>query len=77
MPVLQVPAGEQGCLGGLPILLKEEREENGEGKKEDDNEEEKMEGKRRDEEEMQDSLVMEGGNMDKFPLKPLPLVFFP
>ena len=53
VPVLQVPAGEEGGPGGLPNLLKEEeKEEDEEEKKEDDDEEEEMEGKRRDEEDM-------------------------
>ena len=53
MPVLQVPAGEEGGPGGLPNLLKEEeKEEDEEEKKEDDDYEEEMEGKRRDEEDM-------------------------
>ena len=58
MPVLQVPAGEEGWPGGLPTLLKEEeKEEEEEEKKEDDDA--VMEGKRRDEEDMQDRLMME------------------
>ena len=66
MPVLQIPAGEEGVPGGLPNHLKE-KEEDQEEKKEDDEEEEKaMEGKRRDEEEMQDSLVVEKGMIIKF-----------
>ena len=54
MPVLQqVPAGEEGGLGGLPNLLREEKmEEEEEELKEDDEEEKKMEGERRDEEEI-------------------------
>ena len=52
MPVLQVPAGDEGGLGGLLILLKEvEKDE--EEKRENDDEEEDMRGKRRDEEDMQ------------------------
>jgi len=48
VPVLQVPAGEEGGPGGFPNLLKEEeQEEDGEEKKEDDDDEEEMEGKRR------------------------------
>ena len=71
MPVLQVPAGEEGGPGGLPNLLKEEeKEEDEEEKKEDDDDEEEMEGKRRDEEDMQDSLVVEEGMIVKFPLVP-------
>ena len=35
MPVLQVPAGEEGGPGGFPNLLKEDEEE----KKEDDDDE--------------------------------------
>ena len=45
VPVLQVPAGEEGGPGGLPNLLKEEKKED------DDDDEEEMEGKRRDEED--------------------------
>ena len=37
MPVLQVPAGEEGGIGGFPNLLKgEQEEEDEEEKKEDD-----------------------------------------
>ena len=62
VPVLQVPAGEEGGPGGIPNLLtEEEKEGEEEEKKEGDDEEEDMEGKRRDEEEMQDSLVVEEG----------------
>ena len=40
MPVLQVPAGEEGGPGGFPNLLKvEEQEEDEEEKKEDDDDE--------------------------------------
>ena len=40
MPVLQVPAGEEGGLGGFPNLLKEdEKEEDEKEKKEDDGDE--------------------------------------
>ena len=77
VPVLQVPAGEQGGPGGLPNLLKYgEKKEDGEEKKEDDDKEEEMEGKRRDEEDMQDSLMVEEGMMFNFHLVPLPLVSF-
>ena len=49
VPVLQVPAGEEGGPGGLPNLLKEEeKEEDEEEKKEDGDDEEEREGKRRD-----------------------------
>ena len=48
MPVLKVPAGEEGGPGGLPNLLKKkEKEEDEEEKMEDNDEEEEMEGKRR------------------------------
>ena len=41
VPVLQVPAGEEGGHGGLPNLLnEEEKEEEEEEKKDDDDEEE-------------------------------------
>ena len=71
VPVLQVPAGEEGGPGGLSNLLKEEdKEEDEEEKKEDDDGEEEMEGKRRDEEDIQDSLVVEEGMMVKFSLVP-------
>ena len=41
VPVLQVPAGEEGGPGGLPNLLKEEeKEEEEEEKKEDDDDKE-------------------------------------
>ena len=44
VPVLQVPAWEQGGPGGLSNLLKEdEKKENEEGKKEEDADEEEME----------------------------------
>ena len=36
VPVLQVPAGEEGGPGGFPNLLKEEEHEKGEDKKKDD-----------------------------------------
>ena len=40
MPVLQVPAGEEGGPGGFPNLLNEEKqEEDEEEKKEDDDDE--------------------------------------
>ena len=40
MPVLQVPAGEEGGPRGFPNLLKdEEQEENEDEKKEDDDDE--------------------------------------
>ena len=40
MPVLQVPAGEEGGPGDFPNLLKEEdKEEDEEKKKEDDDDE--------------------------------------
>ena len=40
MPVLQVPPGQEGGLGGFPNLLKQEqREENKEEKEEDDDDE--------------------------------------
>ena len=69
VPVLQVPAGDEGGPGGLPNTLKEgEKEEDlEEEKKEDDDDDEEMEGKRRDAEDMQDSLVVEEGMMVKFP----------
>ena len=60
VPVLHVPAGEEGGPEGLPNLLKYgEKREDGEEKREDDDDEEEMEGKRRYEEDMQDSLVLE------------------
>ena len=52
-----------------------EKEEDEEEKKV--NYEKEMEGKRRDDEDMQDSLVVEEGKMVKFPLVPLPLIYFP
>ena len=59
VPVLEFPAVEEGRLGGLPNLLKEEeKEEDVEEEKEDGEEEEDMKCKRWDEEEMQDSLVV-------------------
>ena len=75
VPVLQVPAGEEGLLGGLPNLLKEE-EEKEEDDEEKEGEEKELEGKRRDEEEMQDRLVAEEGIMVNFPLVSIPLVSF-
>ena len=40
MPVLQIPAGEEGGPGGFPNLLKEEeQEEDDDEKKEDDDDE--------------------------------------
>ena len=49
MPVLHVPAGEEGGLGGFPNLLKEEeqQEEEEEEKKKGGDDEWEMEGKRR------------------------------
>ena len=47
MPVLQVPAGEEGGPVGFPNLLKEEQEDDKEEMKEDDDDEQEMEGKRR------------------------------
>ena len=48
MPVLEVPAGEEGEPGGFPNLLEmEEQEKDEEDKKEDDDDENDMEGKRR------------------------------
>ena len=46
MPVLQVPAGEEGGPGGFPNILKEEEQEEDEKKEDDDGEEETL-GKRR------------------------------
>ena len=86
MPILQVPAGEEGEPGGLPNFLKgeekdeynEEMEKNDEEKEEDDEEKKKnyvkegeMEGKRRDEEDMKNSLMVEEGMMVNFSLVPL------
>ena len=39
MPVLQVPAGEEGGPGVFPNLLKEEEKEEDKGEKEDDDDE--------------------------------------
>ena len=36
MPVLQVPAGEEGGPGGFPNLLKEEKHEDDEEEKKED-----------------------------------------
>ena len=38
MPVLQVPAGEEGGPGGFPNLLKEEEQEADEEEKKEDDE---------------------------------------
>ena len=77
MPVLHVPAGEEGGPGGLPNLLKkEEKEEDDEEKKEDDDEEEEMDGTR-EEEDMQDSLVGEEGIMVKLSLVPFATCLLP
>ena len=65
MPVLQVPAGEEGWPGAWRQ------------KKEDDDEEEEMEGKKRDIEDMQDSLVVEEGMIVKFPLVPFATCLLP
>ena len=64
VPVLQVPAGEEGRPGGLQNNRKEEEEK-----------EEEMDGKRRDEEEVQDRQVVEEVMMVNFPLIPFPFVF--
>ena len=78
VPVLQVPAGpgEEGGLGGISILLKEEKEEE-EEKKADDDDEEKMEWKEEGSGGDAGQLCCGGAIMDKFPLNPLPLAFFP
>ena len=48
MPVLKVPAEEDGVPGGIPNLLKEEdQKQDEEEKKKDDDDEQEMEGKRR------------------------------
>ena len=62
VPVLQVPAGEEGGPRCFPNLLKEEEKE------EDVDDEEEREGKRRVEEDMQDSLLVAEGMIVKFPL---------
>ena len=78
MPVLQVPAGQEGGPGGIPDILKEEeKEENDEEKKEDDDDEDEMEGKRRDDKDMQDSLVVQEGMIVKFPLVPFSTCLLP
>ena len=38
MPVLQVPAGEEGGPGGFPNLLREEEQEKNEKEKKEDDE---------------------------------------
>ena len=69
VPVILIPAVEEGRPAGLPNLLKEEEKEEDEGEKNDDHDDkEQMEGKRRDEEDMQDSLVVEEGIMVRFSL---------
>ena len=40
MPVLQVPAGEEGGPGGFPNLLKEEEHKKGEEEKKEDDDDE-------------------------------------
>jgi hypothetical protein len=40
VPVLQVPAGEEGKPGGFPNLLKEEEHEKGEEEKKEDDDDE-------------------------------------
>ena len=40
VPVLQVPAGEEGGPGGFPKLLKEEEQEKDEEKKKEDDDDE-------------------------------------
>ena len=40
VPVLQVPAGEEGGPGGFPNLLKEEEHEKGEEEKKEDDDDE-------------------------------------
>ena len=67
VPVLQVPAKEEGGPRDLPNILKEEEKEEGEEeKKEDGDDEEEWEEKRRD--ELQGSLMVEKGIILKFPL---------
>ena len=69
MPVIEVPAGEEGGPGGLPNLLnKEESVDNEEEKKEHDDYEEEMKGKSRDEEEMQDSPMVNENMNGPIPL---------
>ena len=71
MPVLQVPAGEEGGPEGFPNLLKYwEKEEDGEEKREDKDDEEEVEGKRSAEEDIQDSQGVQEGMIVKFPLVP-------
>ena len=78
VPVLQVPAGEEGGPGGLPNLLKEEeKEEEEEEKKEDDDDVEEIEWTSRDDEDMQDNLVVEEGIMVKFSLVPFATCLLP
>ena len=78
LPVLQVPAGEEGEPGGLTNFLKKEEKEEDDVEKEEDDEEKKendekeeLEGKRREEEDIQDSLVVQEGRIVKFPLIPV------
>ena len=40
VPVLQIPAGEEGKPGGFPNLLKEEEHEKGEEEKKEDDDDE-------------------------------------
>ena len=76
VPVLQVPAKEEGGPRDLQNLLKEEEKEEGEEeKKEDGDDEEEWEEKRRD--ELQGSLVVEKGMILNSPWYLLPLVSFP
>ena len=78
VPILQVPAGEEGGPGGLHNLRKEKDKEEDEEEKKDDYDDEKgMEGKRKEKEDIQDSIVVEGGRVVKFPLVPFASCFLP
>ena len=77
LPVLQVPAGDEGGPGCLPYLLKEEEkeEEDDEEKKKDDDDEKEMKVKRREEADMQPGG---GGGQDcQIPLVPFATCLFP
>ena len=77
VPVLQVPAREEGGPGGLPHLLKDEEMEEDEEEKKGDDDGEEIEGKRREEEDMQGSLVVEEGIIVTFPLVPFATCLLP
>ena len=67
VPVLQVPAREEGGPGGPLNLMKQGKTEEDWEEKEDDDNDDELEGKRIDKEDIQDILMVEEGMIVKFP----------